>query len=101
MIEKLKLQSNKQCINIENFDKEISKKIFKELDTDKSGVIKIDDFLDYITEKLKSQTEFQPFFEHIMEELVGKSEKIILKLKRLKQKSYISNDTESLEDIDW
>jgi hypothetical protein len=36
-----------------------------------------------------------------MGELEGKSEKIILKLKKLKQKSYIANDTESLNDIDW
>jgi hypothetical protein len=57
--------------------------------------------LDYITEKLQTQTEFYPFYEQIMEELVGKSEKIILKLKKLKQKAYISNDAESLDDIDW
>ena len=64
-------------------------------------MIKIDDFLDYITEKLQTQTEFYPFYEHIMEELVGKSEKIILKLKKLKQKAYIAHDSESLDDLDW
>jgi hypothetical protein len=85
----------------ESFDKEISKKIFQDLDANKTGVIKIDDFLDYITDKLQSQTEFHPFYEHIMEELVGKSEKIIIKLKKLKQKAYISNDQDALDDIDW
>jgi hypothetical protein len=71
------------------------------LDINKTGVIKIDDFLDYITEKLHSSTEFQPFYEHIMEELVGKSEKIILKLKKLKQKAYFANDPDALDDFDW
>jgi hypothetical protein len=84
----------------ENFDKEISRKIFEELDVNKTGNIKIDDFLDYISEKLHT-SEFYPFYEQIMGELVGKSEKIILKLKKLKQKSYIANDTEALDDIDW
>ena len=88
-------------VYLENFDKEISKKIFEELDVNKTGIIKIDDFLDYINEKLQTPTEFYPFYEQIMEELVGKSEKIILKLKKLKQKSYLANDHEALDDIDW
>lgn len=84
-----------------SFDKEISKKIFQDLDVNKTGIIKIDDFLDYITERLNSQNEFLPFYELIMDELVGKSEKIILKLKKLKQKAISSNDAESIEDIEW
>lgn len=87
-------------MNQENFDKEISRKIFEELDVNKTGTINTDDFIYYVSEKLHT-SEFYPFYEQIMGELEGKSEKIILKLKKLKQKSYIANDTESLNDIDW
>jgi hypothetical protein len=69
------------------------------LDLNNTGKIKVDEFLDYLSEKLQGHTNYQPFYMLIMEELVGKSEKIILKLKRLKHK--VKNDKESLEDIDW
>ena len=36
-----------------------------------------------------------------MDQLVGLSEKIIYKLKKLKQKAFISNDFEALDDLDW
>ena len=74
IIEKFKLQSK---LIFDNFDKETSKKIFKELDKNNIGWIKIEEFLDYVSEKMKDQSPFQPFYEHIMEQLVGLSEKII------------------------
>lgn len=85
----------------EDFDKETSKKIFKDLDVNQTGWIKIEEFLDYVTQKIKDDSPFQPFYEHIMEELVGLSEKMIYKLKKLKQKAFISNDIEAMDDIDW
>ena len=85
--------------NLENFDKDISKQIFEELDKGKTGKIKVDDFLDYLNEKLETHTNFHPFYLMIMEELSGKSEKIILKLKKLKHK--LQNDTEALDDLNW
>ena len=98
IIEKFKLQSK---LIFDNFDKETSKKIFKELDKNNIGWIKIEEFLDYVSEKMKDQSPFQPFYEHIMEQLVGLSEKIINKLKHLKQKAFISNDLEAIDDINW
>ena len=81
---------------------EKSKKIFNELDEKKIGFIYIDDFLDNISEKhSQKQSEFHPFFDFLMKELVGKSEKIIFKLQKLKNKAFISSDTEALEEIDW
>ena len=79
----------------------MSKMIFQDLDKNKTGKIKIEEFLDYITERLKDQTRFQPFYEHIMEELVGVSEKIIFKLKKIRQKAFLANDNEALEDLEW
>ena len=98
IIEIFKLQSK---LIFDNFDKETSKKIFKELDKNNIGWIKIEEFLDYVSEKMKDQSPFQPFYEHIMEQLVGLSEKIINKLKHLKQKAFISNDLEAIDDINW
>ena len=98
IIEKFKLQSK---LIFDNIDKETSKKIFKELDKNNIGWIKIEEFLDYVSEKMKDQSPFQPFYEHIMEQLVGLSEKIINKLKHLKQKAFISNDLEAIDDINW
>jgi hypothetical protein len=98
MIEKLNLQSIFFVIE-ENFDQESSKKIFEDLDKNKSGKIKTDDFLDYLSEKLRTETNFQPFYLLIMDELVGRSEKIIIKLKKMKP--HLVNHPESQDDIDW
>lgn len=88
-----------ELVKLENFDKESSKQIFEDLDKNRSGKIKTDDFLDYLSEKLHSENNFQPFYLLIMDELVGKSEKIIIKLKKMKH--HLIDHPESLEDIDW
>lgn len=81
------------------YDKDSVRLIFEELDKSKSGKINVDEFLDSISEKYNSKTCFQTFYNVIFQELTGKSEKIIEKLKKIKQK--LSNDIESIEDLDW
>jgi hypothetical protein len=100
IIEKLKLQGF-NFLNSGLLDRDSSKKIFSQLDRNKDGKIKIDDFLDYVHEKTRDQSDFQLFYDHIMEELVSLSEKIISKLKKLKSKAFLANDLDALDDIDW
>jgi len=59
----------------------------------------IDDFLEHLSEKHYSKTNFNPFYHIIIEQLTGKSEKIIIKLKKIREK--LRKDYESMEDIDW
>lgn len=86
--------SSIEIINLDTF-----KIFFKEFDKTKSGKIIVDDFLEYLSEKYNFNTNFNPFYYLIVEQLIGKSEKIIHKLKNIKQKVY--NDTEIIGDIDW
>lgn len=82
------------------FTKEAAKEIFQELDTEKIGKIKTADFIDYL-QKSHPQSNFAFFYSLLSNELVSKSEKIILKLKRLKEKAFLSKENDSLDDIDW
>jgi hypothetical protein len=59
----------------------------------------VDEFLESLSERFYSKTNFHYFYDLILQELTGKSEKIIQRLKKIKLK--ISNDPESIEDIEW
>ena len=53
---------------------------------------------------LKKENEgrgLQDIFKKINDQLTTKSERIILKLKKLKEKAAFKNDAESLDDLDW
>ena len=95
IVEKLKLT--------ENIDKNKAKELFEMLDKDKKGKIEKSAFIEYITNynQTISDSSIKNFFELINNELASKSEKIISKLKKLREKSYIQNDNESVNDINW
>lgn len=73
------------------------------LDIDHKGKIEKSALVEYMTKY--SQTEidssFKAFFEIINQELASKSEKIISKLKKLREISYFNKDDESINDINW
>ena len=84
---------------LDSFDKDTCNKIFVSLDKNQSGKIKVDDFLDNLTDNLQKQTNFQPFYNYMQNELEGKLEKIIIKLKKIRQK--LCKYPESIDDINW
>ena len=88
--------------------KETVERIFNELDADKRGYIKKDELADYIIiksskkEEDTEKNEYLSFIDRIVkEEMVSKPERIIEKLKRIKNKAWLAGDSESHEDIDW
>jgi Ca2+-binding EF-hand superfamily protein len=92
------------CIKfLDKYTKESAKAIFDELDINKSGKVKTDHFVEYVSKQSTKQrrSHFNKFYELMSRELVSKSEKIILKLKKIKHKAYIANDSDTLDDIDW
>jgi hypothetical protein len=87
LIEKLNLN--------EQIDKNLAKELFLELEVDKTK------FVDYINKNSFSDKAYKSFYETINEQLLSKSEKIILKLKKIREKEHIKNDKTSLRDINW
>ncbi len=77
-----------------------SSSIFNELDTEKKGKIKKSSFL-YFIEENRTSDNFQFLFNVLTGKGSSKSEKIISKLKKLKDKAYINKDDEAISDIDW
>ena len=116
-----KLGLNKEYINLEDIIlslekirsidigiiKETAEKIINELDKEKLGEIKSVEMIDYIilmSQKEMDQgvkKEFAIFMEKINEEMFSKSQKIVEKLKKIKNKAWLAGDSESCEDIDW
>lgn len=90
-----------ETMNLQDlYSKETAKAIFEELDIDHQGKILAEHFIDFIT-RMNDSSNFKKFFEIVAKELISPSEKIIVKLKKLKKKAYIEEDKESIEDIDW
>ena len=76
------------------------KKMFDRLDIEKTGKLKINSLIeDIIT--YRPETTSSNLYGEILLELTSKSERIIQKLKKLKEKAYFANDTDSLQDFDW
>ncbi len=84
-----------------SIDKEEAKKIFQDLDIEKSGQVNIEKFVEAITLSQKNSSSYSNLLKQINEELITISERIIMKLKNLKKKATFSSDMASLEDIDW
>lgn len=80
---------------------EEAQKIFQDLDVEKTGKVKIEKFVEAITLSQKGQSSYSNVLKQINDGLVTVSERIILKLKKLKNKAVYTSDRESLEDIDW
>ena len=79
----------------------MANELFLELDTEKSGKIKKSKFVEYLNKYPSTDKAFKSFYDTINEELYSKSEKIISKLKKLKEKHYVKEDKDTLSDIDW
>jgi hypothetical protein len=85
----------------EHIDKLTSKALFQELDKDKIGKVSKSKFIDFITKSSSNDRAYKSFIDSVNEHLYSKSEKILLKLKRLREKEYIKNDRDTLEDLNW
>lgn len=81
-------------------DKTEVKQLFDKLDVDKTGKVSLETLMESIV-NANQESSYAQFFKQINEELTSKSERIILKLKKLKEKAYFANDGESLDDFDW
>ena len=77
--------------------------IFNELDVDNNGKVSVTTLMEHILKKNQENEgrDHENLFKKINDQLTTKSERIILKLKKLKEKAAFKNDAESLEDIDW
>ena len=93
MIEKMNLTSS--------FDKTKTNELFLELDTNKTGKVNKGKFVEYINKNQTTDVAIKSFYETINEELSSKSEKIILKLKKIRNKECVQKDKEILNDINW
>jgi Ca2+-binding EF-hand superfamily protein len=82
-------------------DSEEAQKIFQDLDPDKTGKVKMEKFVEAITLSQKSQSSYSNILKQINDGLITVSERIIMKLKKLKNKATFTSDMESLEDIEW
>ena len=71
------------------------------MDQLKIGQIKLDEIIDYSISKIDHNNEYHSFCENVKSAMIGTSEKIILKLKNLRKRSYIELDDEAISDIDW
>ena len=86
---------------------ELAKDIFKLLDKKNEGELQINDFLNEISninesgKKVSSNQQINKFFSFLNQALLTKSEKIILRLKRLRNKSWLKSDNSALNDVNW
>lgn len=85
----------------ESYNKLSAHQIFKELDINNHGKIKIETFIDYLEKSKEELTPYSDFYSNIYDELTTKSEKIINKLKSIKDVLKSINNKKALDDIDW
>lgn len=74
------------------------------MDINNTGKVLKNEFIEYIYKKSnenQNKSLFSEIYEMINNELISKSERIILKLKRIMKKISVLNDKESEEDIEW
>ena len=71
------------------------------MDLNKTGKVNKTNFVEYVYKNHSTDIVIKSFFETVNDELCSKTDKIISKLKRIRQKEYVKNDTETLSDIDW
>jgi Ca2+-binding EF-hand superfamily protein len=90
LVEKMKLTICKE--DVQN--------LFNYLDLDKTGKVSLETFVDKILSSQESKNE-NDFFKSINDQLTTKAERIIIKLKQLRDKVVYANDKESMDDFDW
>jgi hypothetical protein len=91
MIEKLNLQHE--------YSKEDASNIFQELDVEKTGIIKAEDFIQSL--KDHGNLNFSKFYNSINKELITTGDKIITILRKIKNKAFLKDDIESVNEIEW
>ena len=94
-----------KSIDIENENNDLneqSKKLLNKLDKDNLGYVETDDFVEEIINRNEKSIddEFSLFYKKINENLFTKSEEIIQKLKKLKNKKWIKEKQNFLESIE-
>ena len=92
-------------IDIENENNDLneqSKKLLNKLDKDNLGYVETDDFVEEIINRNEKSIddEFSLFYKKINENLFTKSEEIIQKLKKLKNKKWIKEKQNFLDSIE-
>jgi len=86
---------------------ELALDIFKLLDKKNEGELKINDFLSEVSnineigKKVSQNEQINKFFSLLNQALLTKSEKIILRLKKLRNKNWLKTDNEGLNDVNW
>jgi Ca2+-binding EF-hand superfamily protein len=77
--------------------------IFNELDVENNGKVSVSTLMEHILKKNQENEgrDYENLFKKINDQLTTKSERIILKLKKLKEKAAFKNDAESIDDLDW
>jgi len=76
-----------------------AKKVYAHLESNKSGYIKTEEFVRYLN-SLSNNEDFNDFFTVTTEEIISKSEKLLRKLREIKEEIK-ENDEETLDDLDW
>jgi hypothetical protein len=99
-IEKSDLEQLIQKMHL-NIETEDLNKIFNQLDLDSSGKVSVSSLVEHVLKKENEGRGLEHIFKKINDQLTTKSERIILKLKKLKEKAAFRNDAESLDDLDW
>jgi hypothetical protein len=83
------------------FNNDEATKIFQELDVENTGKVMIEKFIEAVTLSQKASSTYTKVLKKIYDGLTTISERIIFKLKNLKNRAIYSSDMQSLEDIDW
>ncbi len=98
LIESMKLTINQEDV----------KNIFNKLDTDMTGKVSLETLLESVKNAQSSkdlnnlnENSYSYVFRSLNENLTTKSERIITKLKKLKEKAYFNCDKESQTEINW
>ena len=89
-------------INLSNSHKKINANdLFLQLDSQNTEKITKYKFFDYINKYLHSDQTLKTNNESGKLKIFSRSDKIIFKLKKLKEKHYFQNDKDLLSDINW
>jgi hypothetical protein len=93
LVEKLNLTSK--------VDKLKAKTIFELADIEKKGKIAKGEFIETLSKCKTEDPAIISFIESLNLQLSSKAEIIVSKLKKIKEKAFLSKDNESIQDINW
>ena len=91
--------------NVDYIKTETAQLIFNILDKKKKGSITTNDFVEEVINRnsnnIQNNNEIDIFFTELNQAVSTTSEKIILKLKKIKIQKWLKNDNEGASDINW